>query len=88
MPVQLEPETTALVIIDMQEWVVNPASAFCRYAEKRSPGLLDFFLPHVDDVVIPKLRPLVDVFREHRLQIIYTTGTRSWSAAARPTRIA
>jgi biuret amidohydrolase len=73
VPVQIGPETTALVIIDMQEWVVNPASAFSRYVERRSPGLLGYFLPHVDGVVIPNLRHLVDVFREHRLQIIYTT---------------
>ena len=73
VPVQIEPETTALVIIDMQEWVVNPASAFCRYAERRVPGLLRYFLAQVADVVIPNLQHLLDVFRAHHLQVIHTT---------------
>lgn len=73
VPVQMEAESTALLIIDMQEWATNPTSAFCRYSERRAPGLLDYFLAQVKDVVTPNLRRLLEVFRAHHLPVIFTT---------------
>jgi nicotinamidase-related amidase len=71
--VHLDLQSTALVIIDMQEWATNPVSAFCRYGERRMPGLRDYFLAQVERVVIPNLRHLLDFFRVHRLRVIHTT---------------
>ncbi len=39
-PLALDPRTTALVIVDMQEYFLNPASPFSRACESVVPGVL------------------------------------------------
>lgn len=43
-PVHLDLHSTALVSIDMREWPTNATSPFWCYAERRTPGLRDYFL--------------------------------------------
>jgi nicotinamidase-related amidase len=73
-PIKIEPQTTALVIIDMQEYFLNPASPLCRFGERRMPGLRAYFLEQVDTVVLPNLRRLLEFFRTHHLRVIHTTA--------------
>ena len=72
-PVQLDPHTTGLVVIDMQEYFLNPESPFSRLAEGRVPGVLDYFQSRAHTVVVQTLRRLLDVFRAHGLRVVYTT---------------
>ena len=72
-PLALDPRTTALVIVDMQEYFLNPASPFSRASESVVPGVLGHFHERGRGVVEPSLRRLLDFFRAHGLRVIYTT---------------
>ena len=72
-PLALDPRTTALVIVDMQEYFLNPASPFSRASESVVPGVLGHFQERGRGVVEPSLRRLLDFFRAHRLRVVYTT---------------
>jgi nicotinamidase-related amidase len=72
-PLTLDPRTTALVIVDMQEYFLNPASPFSRACESVVPGVLGHFQERGRGVVEPSLRRLLDFFRTHGLRIVYTT---------------
>lgn len=72
-PLALDPRTTALVIVDMQEYFLNPASPFSRGYERVVPGVLGHFQERGRGVVEPSLRRLLDFFRAHGLRIVYTT---------------
>ena len=43
MPMEVDLATTALLIIDMQEYFVNPQSPFSRMIERRTSGLGEYF---------------------------------------------
>src|SRR5262249_42044563 len=72
-PLALDSRTTALVIIDMQEYFLNPASPFSRACEAIVPGVLSHFQERGRGVVEPSLRRLLDFFRAYRLRVVYTT---------------
>jgi nicotinamidase-related amidase len=69
----LDPRATALLIVDMQEYFVNPASPFSRAYEAMVPGVLGHFQERGRGVVEPSLRRLLDVFRARGLRVVYTT---------------
>jgi nicotinamidase-related amidase len=72
-PLALDPHSTALLIIDMQEYFVNPTSPFSRACEAVVPGVLSHFQERGRGVVEPSLRRLLDVFRARGLRVVYTT---------------
>jgi nicotinamidase-related amidase len=72
-PLALDSRTTALVIVDMQEYFLNPASPFSRACERLVPGVLGHFQERGRGVVEPSLRRLLDFFRAHGLRVVYTT---------------
>jgi len=72
-PLALDRRTTALVIVDMQEYFLNPASPFSQGCERVVPGVLGHFQERGRGVVEPSLRRLLDVFRAHGRRIVYTT---------------
>lgn len=72
-PLTLDPRTTALVVVDMQEYFLNPASPFSRAYERVVPGVMGHFQERGRGVVEPSLRRLLDFFRAHGLRIVYTT---------------
>jgi nicotinamidase-related amidase len=69
----LDPRTTALVIVDMQEYFLNPASPFSRACERLVAGVLGHFQERGRGVVEPSLRRLLDFFRTRGLRVVYTT---------------
>ncbi|HTY79064.1 MAG TPA: cysteine hydrolase [Candidatus Bathyarchaeia archaeon] len=72
-PPKLDPRATALVIVDMQEYFLDPASPFSRASEAIVPGVLSHFQERGRGVVEPSLRRLLDFFRAHGLRVVYTT---------------
>ncbi|HSE04178.1 MAG TPA: isochorismatase family protein, partial [Methylomirabilota bacterium] len=72
-PLTLDPRSTALVIVDMQEYFLNPASPFSRACERLVPGVLGHFQERGRGVVEPSLRRLLDCFRSRGLRVVYTT---------------
>jgi nicotinamidase-related amidase len=73
VPLEIKPLTSALMIIDMQEYFLHPESPFSHTLAQRMPGLLDYFQERARTVVEPALRCLLDRFRAHGLAVIYTT---------------
>jgi nicotinamidase-related amidase len=73
IPPALDPRTTALVIVDMQEYFLNPASPFSQACERIVPGVLGHFQERGRGVVEPSLRRLLDFFRARGLRVVYTT---------------
>jgi nicotinamidase-related amidase len=72
-PPALDPRTTALVIVDMQEYFLNPASPFSQAYERIVPGVMGHFHERGRGVVEPSLRRLLDFFRARGLRVVYTT---------------
>jgi nicotinamidase-related amidase len=72
-PIEINLQTTALVIIDMQAYFLNSQSPLGRFREKRTPGLWDYILEQAETVVIPNLLRLLEFYRAHHLRVIYTT---------------
>jgi nicotinamidase-related amidase len=72
-PLTLDPGTTALVVVDMQEYFLNPASPFSQACEHIVPGVLGHFQERGRGVVEPSLRRLLDFFRANGLRVVYTT---------------
>ena len=69
---EIKPDKSALLIIDMQEYQVRKEWAVYRLNNAVVPGMLDYFMEETATVAEPNIRKLVDFFREHNLQIIYT----------------
>ena len=72
-PIDIDLATTALLIIDMQEYFLNPQSAFSRMIERRAAGLGDYFQERSKSTVEPNLRRLLDFFRTAKQRVIFTT---------------
>jgi nicotinamidase-related amidase len=72
-PVSLQMASTALIVIDMQEYFFNPQSALNRLAEAQSPGIRSYFHNRVKTVVVPNIRKLLTHFRSVDGISIFTT---------------
>jgi len=73
MPLPIDPQRTALVIIDMQEYFLNPESPFSRACDASVPGVLNYFQERGHTIVEPALQRLLICFRDHDMRVIYTT---------------
>jgi nicotinamidase-related amidase len=77
-PLDLEPQRTALVVVDMQRYFTQPSFPFTDLFEKLSPGSTGGYLKRVRDVVIPGIRKLLVAFRESGAPIVFTAvGTET-----------
>lgn len=62
---------TALVIVDMQNYYLQPDSSYCRYFNYFQPGCLDYILNRCRNTVIPNIQALVEYFRSCECHVIY-----------------
>ncbi|MFX0041750.1 MAG: cysteine hydrolase family protein [Candidatus Hodarchaeota archaeon] len=66
------PKESALIIIDMQNYQVKQSSPIVEFAEKTVPGLFQYFIEQVEDVVNPNIIRLLNFFRANKIPIYYT----------------
>ena len=66
------PHESALIIIDMQNYQVKGTSAIVEFFEKSVPGLIQYFIKQVEDVVNPKITRLLEFFRANKFPIYYS----------------
>ena len=69
---RLEPARTALLVIDMQRYFLNPESPFGRFVSGMRPDGTGYYQQRVDDLVIPHIKRLLEAFRDRNAQIVYT----------------
>ncbi len=72
MAPDIDPQKSALLIIDMQEQFVSKDGGTYKSMNSMVPGILDYYLTQVSKFTEPNIKRLVDLFREKRLKIIYT----------------
>ena len=72
MAPELDPQKTALLIIDMQQYQVRKDWALYKYYDSFLPGVLDYFMDRTARVAEPNIQRLVEVFRAKDMRIVYT----------------
>lgn len=70
--VPIEPQSCALVVIDMQEYQVRREGSIACLSEKLVPGLLKYYIERTENLVIPNINRLLKLFRAHNLPVYFT----------------
>lgn len=70
---EIQPEGTALLVVDVQNWGVRPDVEMGRLVTRQYPAIADYFFPRVTDLVIPNIARLIAHFRARRMPIVYLT---------------
>ncbi|MBD3419496.1 MAG: isochorismatase family protein [Chitinivibrionales bacterium] len=65
------PPGAALIVVDMQNYYLDPQSAFQRYHEHRFPGSMSYIARRCSATVIPNLRVLLDFFHRLRMAVVF-----------------
>jgi nicotinamidase-related amidase len=70
---ELDHRHTALLVIDMQHSMGSRSCGVGAYLIEKFPAVAEYFLPRVEQVVVPNVRRLLEVFRARHLRVIYIT---------------
>ena len=70
-PIALDPEKSALLIIDVQRYFAKPDSPFAQVFEKLVPGATSGYFERVESTVLPNIQRLQECFRTRNLPIIF-----------------
>lgn len=68
----INPKTTALIVIDMQKYQVQKDYVAYKAMNNFTPGILDYFVQEVEIKVTPNLRKLIKFCHEVDIPVIYT----------------
>ncbi len=68
----VEAANAALLIIDMQRYFLRPDYPFGRFISGMTPERSQYYYRRVNDLVIPNTQRLLEAFRSHRGQVVYT----------------
>ncbi len=63
---------SALMVIDYQNYSVNPACGLTRLMLERHPDMAQYHVPWITEVALPNTRRLLDAFRSAGREVIYT----------------
>jgi nicotinamidase-related amidase len=70
-PVRVEPEKSALLIVDMQYLDASPDHGVNLALEKIRPGSCEYYNKRVETTVVPAIQKLLQYFRSHKLAVVY-----------------
>lgn len=68
----INPDSTALLVVDMQDYQISPNSSIAKFFEKINPGILKYYCERVQNIVIPNLKEILSFFRKYSLPIFFT----------------
>ena len=69
---EVDPTTTALVIIDMQRGMISTKpDGYARAYSKMLPVDMTYFMDRCEQVVTPTIRRLLDLFRERKMKVVH-----------------
>lgn len=68
----MDPDRSALIVVDMQHYFVEPHSSLMALVEHLQPGSVTPYVKRVEETVIPAIRRLLGRFRALRSPIFFT----------------
>jgi nicotinamidase-related amidase len=77
-PLRFDPDRSALLVIDVQRYFVNPEYPFAQVLERLVPGATENYFRRVRESVVPNINKLLRAFRTHARPVIFT-GTGSYT---------
>lgn len=84
MPMAIERDKCALVIVDVQRFFTRPESAFAKVFQAVKPGAIDGYLERVG-TVLPRIQELQRSFRSLQLPVIFVvTGSHTGDGSDLP----
>jgi nicotinamidase-related amidase len=72
-PVELAPERTAVLVIDMQYSDASADQGFNLAMDRIFPGSVDYFNERNENVTLPNIRRLLDAARPRGVHVVYLT---------------
>lgn len=69
---EIDPERSALVVIDMQRGYVRPDACLGKVNRRAQSGTQNYYYDRIGRTVLPNILRLQDFFRKHHLEIFYT----------------
>jgi nicotinamidase-related amidase len=69
---RLEPDRTALLVVDMQRYFLDPEAPFGRFIASVRPDGAGYYQHRVNELVIPQIQRLLKAFRDRKAQVVYT----------------
>jgi len=70
-PIALDPQRTALIIVDVQRYFTRSDSDFAKLFQRFAPGAIGGYLQRVSSMVLPKIQELQHYFRSLGLPVIF-----------------
>lgn len=70
-PINIDPQKSALLIVDVQRYFARPDYPFAQTFEKLVPGSTAGYFARVKSTVLPNIRRLQEAFRSRGLPIIF-----------------
>jgi biuret amidohydrolase len=70
---ELDPERTALVIVDLQNYSAHPDVGWAPVLRSGFPEVAAYFLPRMREVVLPNTYRLLEFFRARRMRVVFLT---------------
>lgn len=70
---EIDPVSTALMIIDMQYYVTHPDYGLGKVLNDKFPEMATYYFSRLNNIVIPNNRKLLDFFRENKLKVVHIT---------------
>jgi nicotinamidase-related amidase len=84
MPIAIERDKCALVIVDVQRYFTHPEAAFAKVFQAVKPGAIDGYLQRVG-TVLPRIQELQGSFRSLHLPVIFVVtrnAYRRWAGSS------
>ncbi len=69
----INPDTTALIIVDVQNYDSKRGYGLANVTKEKYPEMYNYFYDRVDELVLPNCKRLLDYFREHNYRVLYLT---------------
>ncbi len=68
----VQPQSTALLLVDLQNYAARPDMGYGPVLYEQAPRLAQYYFSRLRDVVIPANRKLLRAFRQAGLRVMYT----------------
>jgi nicotinamidase-related amidase len=71
VPFELEPDKTALMVVDVQRHAADPTVGVSLLLKDRYPEIADYYLNRLEQTTLPAIHRLLGFFRENDLRVFF-----------------